>query len=326
MIFGIAPGAMGFQARIQASISHRVRVERLLPRDGFPGNTGARLAALFQILFSGTRAACERANVILTVSRATENATSFAVLRPQARAEANRAQARLLAAGWVPGPSEWRVKKTQIRQLLALEFVFFLRSGRPRRFFAAFLAHKKVGRFHSKEKPEFSALMQSKNRSTLTACPVSPKAKWAAQAAQGPKLLCYFLSIRKQGAFSIKKKPRCSAPVFLPHKKVERFPRKEKPQRSAPAKGKNTAGCMPCKKRRPGHAGAALSSAAVTNLPNRTAGYIPPWHCFFPAYSRSSGQDARPRSPRYGIRRWKCGAKAPCAAPRGKTGCTGSWR
>ncbi|HIV89990.1 MAG TPA: hypothetical protein H9998_09780, partial [Candidatus Ruthenibacterium merdipullorum] len=42
---------------------------------------GAWLAALFQIQFSGTRAACERANVILAVSRATENATSFAVRR-----------------------------------------------------------------------------------------------------------------------------------------------------------------------------------------------------------------------------------------------------
>ena len=46
--------------------------------------------------FSGTRAACERANVILTVSCAFEKRHSFAVLRPQARAGANRAQARLL--------------------------------------------------------------------------------------------------------------------------------------------------------------------------------------------------------------------------------------
>ncbi|GEM_PF-5215115 len=69
---------------------------KALRRNNFPATAGAWLAALFQIQFSGTRAACERANVILTVSRATENATSFAVLRPQARAEANRAQARLL--------------------------------------------------------------------------------------------------------------------------------------------------------------------------------------------------------------------------------------
>lgn len=40
-------------------------------------------------------------------------------------------------------------------------------------------------------------------------------------------------------------------------------------------------GCMPCKKLRPGHAGAELSSAAVTNLPNRRAGYIPPGAAFF---------------------------------------------
>ena len=38
MIFGIAPGAMGFQARTQASISHRVRAERPLRRNNFPGN------------------------------------------------------------------------------------------------------------------------------------------------------------------------------------------------------------------------------------------------------------------------------------------------
>ena len=96
MILGIAPGAMGFLARTQASISHRVRAERRCAEIISPAMTGARLAALFQIPFSGTRAACERANVILAVSRATENVTSFAVLRPQARAEANRAQARLL--------------------------------------------------------------------------------------------------------------------------------------------------------------------------------------------------------------------------------------
>ena len=38
MILGIAPGAMGFQARTQASISHRVRAERPLRRNNFPGN------------------------------------------------------------------------------------------------------------------------------------------------------------------------------------------------------------------------------------------------------------------------------------------------
>ena len=81
MILGIAPGAMGFQARTQASISHRVRAERRCAEIISPATAGARLAALFQIPFSGTRAACERANVFLTVSRATENATSFAVRR-----------------------------------------------------------------------------------------------------------------------------------------------------------------------------------------------------------------------------------------------------
>ena len=96
------------------------------------------MAALFQIPFSGTRNACERANVILAVSRATENATSFAVLRPQARAEANRAQARLLGRRLGSGAIEVTRKKTQIRQLLALEFIFFRRAAPG--FFAAFLA------------------------------------------------------------------------------------------------------------------------------------------------------------------------------------------
>ena len=38
MILGIAPGAMGFLACTQASISHRVRAERPLRRNNFPGN------------------------------------------------------------------------------------------------------------------------------------------------------------------------------------------------------------------------------------------------------------------------------------------------
>lgn len=96
MIFGIAPGAMGFQARTQASISHRVRAERPLRRNNFPGNGRRAVGRPYSKSRFPARAACERANVILAVSRATENATSFAVLRPQARAEANRAQARLL--------------------------------------------------------------------------------------------------------------------------------------------------------------------------------------------------------------------------------------
>ena len=77
MIFGIAPGAMGFQARTQASISHRVRAERRCAEIISPATAGARLAALFQIPFSGTRAACERANVILAVSCAFEKCHSF---------------------------------------------------------------------------------------------------------------------------------------------------------------------------------------------------------------------------------------------------------
>ena len=125
MILGIAPGAMGFQARTQASISHRVRAERRCAEIISPATAGARLAALFQIPFSGTRAACERANVILTVSCAFEKRHSFAVLRPQARAGANRAQARLLGRRLGSGAIGVTRKKTQIRQLLALEFVFF---------------------------------------------------------------------------------------------------------------------------------------------------------------------------------------------------------
>ena len=96
------------------------------------------MAALFQIPFSGTRAACERANVILTVSCAFEKRHSFAVLRPQARAGANRAQARLLGRRLGSGAIGVTRKKTQIRQLLALEFIFFRRAAPG--FFAAFLA------------------------------------------------------------------------------------------------------------------------------------------------------------------------------------------
>ena len=96
MRLGIAPGAMGFLACTQASISHRVRAERRCAEIISLQRQARGWPPLFQIPFSGTRSACERANVILAVSRATENATSFAVLRPQARAEANRAQARLL--------------------------------------------------------------------------------------------------------------------------------------------------------------------------------------------------------------------------------------
>ena len=118
-------------------------------------------------------------------------------------------------------------------------------------------------------------------------------------------------------------------PFFLPHKQAARFYSKAKPEFSALAKGENTAGRMPCAQTKapsPCVGEGAFYAAAFTPLPNRTAGYIPLWRCFFPAYSRLSGQGARPRSPRCGIRRWKCGAKAPCAAPRGKMGCTGSWR
>ena len=79
-------------------------------------------------------------------------------------------------------------------------------------------------------------------------------------------------------------------------------------------------GCMPCKKLRPGHAGAELLLRQSQTFQIEGRGIFLPGAAFFPAYSRSSGQGARPRSPRCGIRRWKCGAKAPCAAPRGKTG------
>ncbi len=148
-------------------------------------------------------------------------------------------------------------------------------------------------------------------------------------SGERPRVLCRFLSIRKQGAFSIKRNLNIQRPFFLPHKQAARFPGKEKPEHSAPAKGENTAGRMPCAQTKapsPCVGEGAFYAAAFTPLPNRTAGYIPLWRCFFPAYSRLSGQGARPRSPRCGIRRWRCGAKAPCAAPRGKTGCTGSWR
>ena len=99
---------MGVSTRKKARAPHSVPSERL-PYGNFPQvpdlnvcrtemlslrRAGGR--TLFKIPFSGRRKAPERANVILAVSRATENATSFAVLRPQARAEANRAQARLL--------------------------------------------------------------------------------------------------------------------------------------------------------------------------------------------------------------------------------------
>ena len=69
---------------------------KALRRNNFPGNDRRAVGRPYSKSRFPARAACERANVILAVSRATENATSFAVLRPQARAEANRAQARLL--------------------------------------------------------------------------------------------------------------------------------------------------------------------------------------------------------------------------------------
>ena len=263
---------MGFQARTQVCASHRVRKGRCAEIIS-PATAGARLAALFQIPFSGTRAACERANVILTVSCAFEKRHSFAVLRPQARAGANRAQARLLGRRLGSGAIEVTRKKNTNSPVVGAGIHIF--------------------------------------------------------QARGPRVLCRFLSIRKQGAFSIKRGLNVQRPFFLPHKQAARFPGKEKPEHSAPAKGENTAGRMPCAQTKapsPCVGEGAFYAAAFTPLPNRTAGYIPLWRCFFPAYSRLSGQGARPRSPRCGIRRWRCGAKAPCAAPRGKTGCTGSWR
>ena len=86
---------MGVQVRTQVCASHRVRKGRYAETIS-PATAGAPLPPLFQIPFSGTRAARERANVILTVSCAFEKRHSFVVLRPQARAGANRAQARLL--------------------------------------------------------------------------------------------------------------------------------------------------------------------------------------------------------------------------------------
>ena len=242
----------------------------------FPRQRQARRwPPLFQIPFSGTRAARDRANVILTVSCAFEKRHSFAVLRPQARAGANRAQARLLGRRLGSGAIGVTRKKNTNSPVVGAGIHIF--------------------------------------------------------QARGPRVLCRFLSIRKQGAFSIKRGLNVQRPFFLPHKQAARFPGKEKPEHSAPAKGENTAGRMPCacaqtKAPSPCVGEGAFYAAAFTPLPNRTAGYIPLWRCFFPAYSRLSGQGARPRSPRCGIRRWKCGAKAPCAAPRGKMGYTGSWR
>ena len=59
--------------------------------------------ARFPISFFDASVGCEHTNVILIVSCAFEKCHSFAVLRPQARAEANRAQARLLGRRLGPG-------------------------------------------------------------------------------------------------------------------------------------------------------------------------------------------------------------------------------
>ena len=80
---------------------------KLFLRSAFPHARGAKCwpvcgpetpsrPARFPISFFDASVGCEHTNVILAVSCAFEKCHSFAVLRPQARAEANRAQARLL--------------------------------------------------------------------------------------------------------------------------------------------------------------------------------------------------------------------------------------
>ena len=116
----------------------------------FPRQRQARRwPPLFQIPFSGTRAARDRANVILTVSCAFEKRHSFAVLRPQARAGANRAQARLLGRRLGSGAIGVTRKKNTNSPVVGAGIHIF--------------------------------------------------------QARGPRVLCRFLSIRKQGAFSIKR-------------------------------------------------------------------------------------------------------------------------
>ena len=126
MILGIAPGAMGFLACTQASISHRVRAERRCAEIISLATAGARLAALFQIPFSGRRKAPERANVILTVSRAHGKRHLVCRSAPAGacRGQPGASPALGPQAGFRGHRSD-ALKKTQIRQLLALEFVFF---------------------------------------------------------------------------------------------------------------------------------------------------------------------------------------------------------
>ena len=87
---------------------------KLFLRSAFPHARGAKCwpvcgpetpsrPARFPISFFDASVGCEHTNVILIVSCAFEKCHSFAVLRPQARAEANRAQARLLGRRLGPG-------------------------------------------------------------------------------------------------------------------------------------------------------------------------------------------------------------------------------
>ena len=107
MILGIAPGAMGFQARTQASISHRVRAERPLRRNNFPGNgrrAVGRPYSKFRFPAHAQRVSARMLFLLFRVRSKNATASPFCARRrvpgPTGR------KPGFWAAGWVPGPLE----------------------------------------------------------------------------------------------------------------------------------------------------------------------------------------------------------------------------